>query len=738
MCLAGAIFGRLETTATFRVRAPSWIGHLPGRERSAPGAAARSTARSGLGCLPGGVAGLLGALVLWSGAAGGWASSLTQRQHALNEWRNLTAPTASPPRVFVKGDTILFYFPTPDGVEAFSANWHRVRIPKPNYKVNAAVLRWDQKLPRMPGGERRWREAVVIAGAEWRRMANELIAQLTPTTSGSGAYYEAFLAGGVLYRDPQGNPRFAARGDLPANVDIGHRYSTEETLDILARLVDEHLARSHPGGMLFLLMAPDANRVTQPLLVDRQRRRCFWLTPAALYDNTERGLSLAVTAQGLSVLLLEGHGLALLKNPVSSLARLGDLSVNMLLRFLRLPLPKIGKNPLPPLSGAAGMDLGEWEDWLDHWTGTRREEGSMRLLIDGDRFFNRLHQAIAGATNHISFEVYIFDKDDVAVAIAEQLKERSKTIPVKVLLDPMGSISAGLHPPATPMPEDFTAPASILGCLRQDSRVQARPFLNPWFSSDHSKVLLVDGGCAWLGGMNLGRKYRYEWHDLMVEVHGPVVASFEERFRRHWAQAGPLGDLAYALAVLSPPAGRAAAAAAAPEPWVQLRRLPTRTGWKPFATAVLESLRQARRYIYVENPYLFDKRVVAGLVRARRRGVDVRVVLPGDNDLKAGGRSDLVNANYLLEQGVRVYFYPGMTHVKALLVDDWSCVGSGNLNHLSLRLNQEENIATSDPGFARCLKRQLFEEDFARSTELTEPVSLEWMDIVANLVLQNF
>ena len=677
-------------------------------------------------------------VLLLSGTTPGWADRIAQRQQALNEWRNLTGPAASPPRVFVKGDTILFYFPTPGGVEAFSANWHRVRIPTPNYRVNFTMLRWDQKLPRMPAGERGWREAVVIAGAEWRRMADELFAQLTPASPGHGAYYEAFLADGVLYRDQQGHPRFAARGDQPGNVEIEHRFSTVETLDILARLVDEHLGRSHPGGMLFLLMAPDANRVIQPLLLDRQRRRCFWLTPAALYDNTERGLNLAVTAQGFQALLLQGHGLALLKNPVSSVARLGDLGVETLARFLRMPLPKPGKNALPPFTNAPGMDLTEWEAWLDRWTGTRREEGSMALLIDGDRFFNRLSQAIAEATNHIHFEVYIFEKDDVALAVADQLKERSRQIPVQVILDDMGSIAAGITPPATPMPQDFMAPASILSYLRQDCRVQARPFLNPWFSADHSKVLLIDGASAWLGGMNLGRKYRYEWHDLMVEVHGPVVASFEDRFRRHWAHAGPLGDLAYAAALLSSPTEDRTAPAGSAGPWMQVRRLPTRTAWKPFAAAVLESLRQARSYIYVENPYLFDKRVIAGLVRARRRGVDVRVVLPRVNDLKAGGRSNLVNANYLLEQGVRVYFYPGMTHVKALLVDGWSCLGSANLNHLSLRINQEQNIATSDPAFAAGLKRELFEEDFARSFELKEPVSLEWMDVLADLVLENF
>jgi cardiolipin synthase len=220
---------------------------------------------------------------------------------------------------------------------------------------------------------------------------------------------------------------------------------------------------------------------------------------------------------------------------------------------------------------------------------------------------------------------------------------------------------------------------------------------------------------------------------MMVELEGPVVASLETQFQREWAHAGPLGDLSYMGAVLHPHKESLTPTTSDP---VKLRRLPTATFWKPFAAAVLGSLRKARSYVYVENPYIFDKRVILALVRARNRGVDVRVVLPCVNDFKAGGRSNLVLANYLLEHGVRVYFYPGMTHVKALLADGWSCIGSGNLNHLSLRVNHEQNIATSDPGVAERLKLDLFEADFARSYELKEPLSLEWVDVLADLVLE--
>jgi cardiolipin synthase len=97
-----------------------------------------------------------------------------------------------------------------------------------------------------------------------------------------------------------------------------------------------------------------------------------------------------------------------------------------------------------------------------------------------------------------------------------------------------------------------------------------------------------------------------------------------------------------------------------------------------------------------------------------------------------------VIANYLIEHGVRVYFYPAMTHVKALLVDGWACLGSGNLNHLSLRVNHEENIASSNPGFAAELKKELFEQDFARAYELKDPISVDWVDFLADLVLEGF
>lgn len=672
--------------------------------------------------------------LLFSGVAAN-ASLLKDKQQSLDAWRRLTASAEPAARAYAKGDNVRIYFSNETGVVEFQADWKPLRVPSPDYRINSAILRRSKKPSPLPEAAHGWREAIVVAGAAWQRLTTNVIEEMTPRAPDHGIYYQTFLADGFLYRDGQGVRHSAALGLQPADLVVEQRYSIDETIDVMARSLEKNLVRAYPAGSLFLLLPTDGQRLSQPLLLDRDRHQCVCLAPAALYDSTDRALDLTFTARSVSALLIEGHGVALIKNPVSSAARLANMGVETLVRLFRTRMPS-STNNIPPLAHSRGMNLQSWEKWLDRYTGTHREAGSLKLLIDGNRFFPRFRQALAEATNRIDLEVFIFDRDDVAVGIADELKQLSRDVKVKVLLDRLGSLAAGVAPPATPLPVDFVPPTSISSYLKKDSNVKVRSFLNPWITSDHSKMFLVDGRLAWLGGMNFGREYRHEWHDLMVEVQGPVVASFEEEFKRHWAHESLMGDLAYALRGLgelekSPPANTNG-------DWIPVRRLPTRTGWHPFGNAVLKAFRKAQSYIYVENPYLFDKRVIIELVKARRRGVDVRVVLPRFNDLEAGNRSNIVTANYLHRHGVRVYFYPGMTHVKALLVDGWACLGSANLDHFSLRINQEENIATSDPTFSEELKHDLFEEDFAHSYKLTKPISVDWTDFLADQILAGF
>jgi phosphatidylserine/phosphatidylglycerophosphate/cardiolipin synthase-like enzyme len=129
-----------------------------------------------------------------------------------------------------------------------------------------------------------------------------------------------------------------------------------------------------------------------------------------------------------------------------------------------------------------------------------------------------------------------------------------------------------------------------------------------------------------------------------------------------------------------------------------------------------------------------DDEVISELIKARRRGVDVRVILPTRNDSGFMNSANLLAAKAFINNGVRVYGYPGMSHVKAAIYDGWACVGSANLDKLSLRINQETNLATSDPRFVERLRRDLFEADFARSHEWTEAQPVKWTDYLSEFI----
>jgi cardiolipin synthase len=89
-------------------------------------------------------------------------------------------------------------------------------------------------------------------------------------------------------------------------------------------------------------------------------------------------------------------------------------------------------------------------------------------------------------------------------------------------------------------------------------------------------------------------------------------------------------------------------------------------------------------------------------------------------------RSNILAANALFRRGVRVYLYPGFSHVKAAIYDGWACLGSANLDKMSLRVNEELNLATSHAPAVQALERQLFEADFEKSAEMTRLFEERW------------
>jgi cardiolipin synthase len=179
--------------------------------------------------------------------------------------------------------------------------------------------------------------------------------------------------------------------------------------------------------------------------------------------------------------------------------------------------------------------------------------------------------------------------------------------------------------------------------------------------------------------------------------------------------------------------GRVAPVPAGPADY-PLRLLYTRPGDSQILRAQIAAMREARRYIYLQNPYITSDAILYELVKARRRGVDVRVIMPYRGDSGVINRSNVLAANAMLRNGIRVYIYPGMSHLKAAVYDGWACLGSANMDKLSLRTNREMNLATSHAPAVDALLERVFRADLDKSVELTGPLPHNWSDYLAELL----
>jgi cardiolipin synthase len=432
--------------------------------------------------------------------------------------------------------------------------------------------------------------------------------------------------------------------------------------------------------------------------------------------------------------MLSSHTTAVLARPGSSLVELGyrfwnqgwDLGRRLEIRMVRFPM--LGMAPVPPLEASPdSMDLTEWELRLDQLCGENRTSARIDFLIDGEAFYSALEQAVVEAEWSIDLQTYLFDNDDVARSIADRLRERSKEIEVRVMYDGLGTyMSHTAYAESQPANTDFID--NMPRYLCRDSNVQLRVIPNIWLTGDHCKTFIFDRRTAFIGGMNIGREYRYDWHDIMVRLEGPAVQYLWLNFESTWRRSGWSGDLSVILPRPQPDAFDGQSDE------IPLRFLHTLPYHAQIYRTQLEAIQRAKNYIYIENAYFADDLILYELCRARRRGVDVRVILPAAVNHKFMEHSNRVGINTLLEHGVRVYLYPHMSHVKAAVYDGWACLGTANFNKLSLQINREINVATSDRGTVDRLLEELFLPDLEKSREITEPVSLNLKDHLIELI----
>ena len=440
----------------------------------------------------------------------------------------------------------------------------------------------------------------------------------------------------------------------------------------------------------------------------------------------------AAIAQG-GILLARSVPIDPINRPVSNVMSLSSYALKSATGLLQrvaigtAQFPLLETRPIPAVAYSETMDLDEWEQQLDRITGRASSRGTLHFLVDGEAYFKRLEQALAGARDSIDIRTYIFDNDDYAVRVADLLKEKSAEVDVRVMVDGLGNLMAMQTDPDT-IPAAHQGPSSIEQYMEENASVQVRTLSNPWMTGDHTKTTIIDREVAFVGGMNIGREYRYEWHDLMMEVRGPIVDQLQFDMDKAWSRAGFMGDLANFIRFLEGPKRSAR------EEGYPVRLLYTRNFDSQIYRAQLAAIRRAKSYIFIENSYFSDDATLYELARARRRGVDVRVILPADGNHGSHEASNAVAINRMLQNGIRVYRYPGMSHIKAAVIDGWASVGTANFDKLSLQVNKEVNIATSHAPAVDELLDRVFLPDLEISEEITEMTEITLQDRMLELV----
>jgi cardiolipin synthase len=321
----------------------------------------------------------------------------------------------------------------------------------------------------------------------------------------------------------------------------------------------------------------------------------------------------------------------------------------------------------------------------------------LTIFVQSARLIDAMIVDIAKAKARVWLESYIFADDAAGQQVAEALSERARAgLDVRVMYDGLGSIrtSGAFFERMTQVGVKVHAFHTVWQALREFALLRV---LN---RRDHRKLLIIDDTVAYFGGMNIvdqrGIKTVADakarrlpassgWRDVHVRLSGPQQAKIARAFDRLWRRANH-------------------------EPRIASPRWPIRKMLRSQRESIFffdsrQSLRYhrpqrvfvplirgARRNITLSMAYFIPQgRVLRALVRARKRGVTIRVIIPGNSDVPAVQWATRYFYAYLLKQGIRIYEQNDyMLHSKVMVVDqEWSVVGSCNMDPRSLRYNLE-------------------------------------------------
>ena len=341
-----------------------------------------------------------------------------------------------------------------------------------------------------------------------------------------------------------------------------------------------------------------------------------------------------------------------------------------------------------------------------HWT----LGNQMQLLENGEEFFPRVFEAIAAARQEVMVETFILFEDKVGLQLhAALLKAAGRGARVDITVDGFGSPD---------LSQSFIESLTSAGV-----RVHVfdpAPRLWGWrtnvFRRMHRKIVVVDGTRAFVGGINYSADHLLDHgptakQDYAVDIQGPIVAQIRGFAVRAIAaglrSAAVVGQPRHVLQGFAPLTHPPAAVGQMAAIFVTRdNRHHSYDIEKHYRIAI----RGARQRVVIANAYFFPGyRLLREMRRAARRGVRVELILQGEPDMPIVKIAASLLYHHLITAGVRIFEYRARPlHGKVAVSDqEWSTVGSSNLDPLSLSLNLEANLVIRDHSFNRELTRKL-------------------------------
>ncbi|TNM54884.1 cardiolipin synthase [Brevibacterium sediminis] len=311
----------------------------------------------------------------------------------------------------------------------------------------------------------------------------------------------------------------------------------------------------------------------------------------------------------------------------------------------------------------------------------------------------RMAELVDEAHEYVHVEIYIMAWDSTTDVFFQALERASaRGVEVRVLFDHIGSRKyPGFH---------------RLGKRLNAAGIEWHlmlPFI-PWRGKarridlrNHRKLLVIDGKRAMMGSQNmidssyLNRKNSQigrNWHDIMVELSGPIVAGIEAVFSTDWySESGQaLGIRPYERDGNEPEVGGATSA---------MQLVPSGPGFTtaPNLKVFTSMMYLAQKRLAIVSPYFVpDESLLAAVETAARRGVDVELYVSEQADQYMVDRAQSSYYRSLLEAGVRIFLYPkpAVLHTKCFIVDDlYAVMGSSNMDMRSFGLNYEISLLTT-------------------------------------------